>query len=73
VTARDSGVTHPELQVGQSSAVRDGDGVDEVLLEQAMREVPKGAMALAGTAVALLTIGWVLIYLLVFVPRGVVG
>lgn len=66
-------MTHPELQVGQSSAVRDGDGVDEVLLEQAMREVPKGAMALAGTAVALLTIGWVLIYLLVFVPRGVVG
>jgi len=30
-------------------------------------------MALAGIAVALLTVGWVAIYLFVFVPRGVVG
>jgi hypothetical protein len=55
------------------SSPQDDDGIDEAHLDQVMREVPRGAMALAGTAVALLTIGWVLIYLLVFVPRGVVG
>ncbi len=65
-------MTHPELQMVRSSP-QDDDGIDEARLDQVMREVPRGAMALAGTAVALLTIGWVLIYLLVFVPRGVVG
>jgi len=49
------------------------NGVDEAELARVMREVPKGAAALAGAAVAMLVIGWVLIYLLVFVPRGTVG
>jgi hypothetical protein len=49
------------------------DEVDEAALERVMHEVPKGAAALAGAAVGLLAIGWVLIYLLVFVPRGTVG
>ena len=49
------------------------NGVDEAALARVMREVPKGAAALAGAAVAMLVIGWVLIYLLVFVPRGTVG
>ena len=38
-----------------------------------MGDVPRGAAMLAGAAVALLVIGWVLIYLLIFVPRGVIG
>ena len=38
-----------------------------------MRVVPLGAGVLAGSAVALLVLGYLLIYLLVFVPRGVVG
>jgi len=55
-------------------SLREGeDAIDEAALAQVMREAPKGAVALAGAAVALLIIGWVLIYLLVFVPRGVVG
>ena len=49
------------------------DGIDEAALAEVMRQVPRGAALLAGTAVALLVIGWLLIYLLVFVPRGVVG
>ena len=49
------------------------DGVNEADLERALAEAPKGATALAGATVALLVIGWVLIYLLVFVPRGTVG
>ena len=65
-------MTHHEFQIVQPLP-QDDDGIDQARLAQVMREVPKGAMALAGGAVALLTIGWVLIYLLVFVPRGVVG
>lgn len=49
------------------------DDVDERALAQAMRVVPLGAGILAGTAVALLVIGYLLIYLLVFIPRGSVG
>jgi len=39
----------------------------------ALREVPSGAIALGGTAVLLLLIAWALIYLLVYLPRGMVG
>ena len=39
----------------------------------ALREVPSGAIALGGTAVLLLLIAWLLIYLLVYLPRGMVG
>ena len=34
---------------------------------------PLGAAVLAGTAVALLVLGYLAIYLLVFLPRGAVG
>jgi hypothetical protein len=39
----------------------------------ALREVPQGAIALGGTAVVLLLIAWLLIYLLFYLPRGMVG
>ena len=42
-------------------------------LDLAMSEVPKGAIAVAGTAVALLMICWFAIYLFVVLPRGSVG
>ncbi len=38
-----------------------------------LREVPSGAIALGGTAVFLLLIAWVLIYVLVYLPRGMIG
>jgi hypothetical protein len=50
-----------------------GDGIDEAALAGVMRSVPLGASVLAGSAVALLVIGYLLIYLLVFLPRGSVG
>ena len=49
------------------------DQVDEAALAQVMRVVPLGAGILAGAAVALLVIGYLAIYLLAFLPRGVVG
>ena len=39
----------------------------------ALREVPRGAIALGGVAVVLLLVAWLLIYLLIYLPRGMVG
>ena len=49
------------------------DGVDAAALAEVMRVVPLGASVLAGSAVALLVIGYLAIYLLVFLARGPVG
>jgi hypothetical protein len=49
------------------------DDVDEAALARVMGTVPLGAGVLAGGAVALLVIGYLLIYLLVFIPRGTIG
>ena len=65
------------MQSDQSSAADSklevADEVDEAALVAVMRTVPLGAAVLAGTAVALLVLGYLLIYLLVFIPRGTVG
>jgi len=42
-------------------------------LEAALEQSPRGAIAVAGTAVILLMIAWFAIYLFVFLPRGSVG
>ena len=42
-------------------------------LERAMDDAPKGAVAVSLIAVALLLIGWLGMYFLVFLPRGTVG
>lgn len=42
-------------------------------LEAAVEEAPRGALAVAGIAVALLMVGWLGMYFLVFLPRGTVG
>jgi hypothetical protein len=40
---------------------------------QALRDGPIGALAVAGIAVALLFIGWMAFYFLLFLPRGPIG
>ena len=64
-------VPDPPSPADASSEV--ADQIDETALAEAMRVVPLGAGVLAGAAVALLVIGYLLIYLLVFLPRGAVG
>ena len=64
-------VPDPPSAADVSSEV--ADQIDETALAEAMRVVPLGAGVLAGAAVALLVIGYLLIYLLVFLPRGAVG
>jgi hypothetical protein len=46
---------------------------DAAGLERVMREVPRGALALAGLTVGLLLLAWFLIFAFVFLPRGMVG
>ena len=48
-------------------------GVDEADLAAALRVVPLGTAVLSGSMVALLVLGYLAIYLLIFLPRGVVG
>jgi hypothetical protein len=49
------------------------DDIDEAALAAVLRVVPLGTAVLSGSAVALLVLGYLAIYLLVFLPRGVVG
>lgn len=49
------------------------DDIDETALADVMRSVPLGAAVLAGSAVALLVLGYLAVYLFVFLPRGTVG
>lgn len=50
-----------------------GEKFTEAELDAVMREVPKGAIALAGISVLLLLAGWFYVYLWIFIPRGSVG
>jgi hypothetical protein len=38
-----------------------------------LKEGPRGALVLAGISVALLFVGWLAFYFLLFIPRGPVG
>jgi hypothetical protein len=64
---------HPDPTSAAASPDEVADEVDERALADVMRVVPLGAGVLAGAAVALLVVGYLLIYLFVFLPRGVVG
>jgi len=64
---------HSDQPSAADSPLEVADDVDEAALAGAMRLVPLGAAVLAGTMVALLVAGYLLIYILVFIPRGTVG
>ena len=64
---------HSDQPSAADSPFEVADEVDEAALAQVMRIVPLGAGVLAGGAVALLVLGYLAIYLLVFLPRGPVG
>ena len=64
---------HPDQPSSIASQIEATDDVDPAALANVMRKVPLGAAVLAGSAVALLVAGYLLIYILVFIPRGTVG
>jgi hypothetical protein len=59
--------------IGNDSRAEDDDRIDEAKLAEVMRVAPLGAAVVAGTTVALLVLGYLAMYLLVFLPRGSVG
>jgi hypothetical protein len=63
----------PEHPSSADSNLEVADNIDETALASVMRTVPLGAAILAGSAVALLVAGYLLVYILVFIPRGTVG
>jgi hypothetical protein len=50
-----------------------GDPVREQDLERVLEQVPRGAWALCGLAMALVLLCWLAIYFGVFLPRGPVS
>ena len=64
---------NPDEPSAAASPLELADDIDTDSLADVMRVVPLGAGVLAGSAVALLVLGYLAIYLLVFLPRGTVG
>lgn len=46
---------------------------EEEALARVMRDVPRGALAISALTVGLLLVAWLLLYGLVFLPRGTVS
>jgi hypothetical protein len=60
-------------QVPQSRAEAQRSTELDAAQLQALADLPSGAVTVAGVAVVLLLIGWLLVYLMVYLPRGMVG
>src|SRR5262245_49357942 len=72
-TSRRCALAHSDLSTASDSPVEVADDIDQTALATVMRSVPLGAAVLAGSAVAILVVGYLLVYILVFLPRGTVG
>jgi hypothetical protein len=66
-------MAHSDQPSAADSPLEVADDIDETALAAVMRSVPLGAAVVAGSAVALLVAGYLLVYILVFIPRGTVG
>ena len=66
-------MAHSEQPSASDSPLEVADDIDQTALATVMRSVPLGAAVLAGSAVAMLVIGYLLVYILLFIPRGTVG
>ena len=64
-------MTEPAYPVTRHDYASDAEELER--LEASLEDGPKGAVAVSLIAVALLMVGWLGIYFLVFIPRGTVG
>jgi Cytochrome c oxidase subunit IIa family len=64
-------MTEPGYPTNRHDYASDAEELEQ--LERAMDDSPTGAVAISLIAVALLLIGWLGMYFLVFLPRGSVG
>jgi hypothetical protein len=60
--------TRPSLPAGGAAVPIGSNAAIE-----ALRQGPRGAFFVAGAATALLFVGWLAFYFLLFIPRGSVG
>ena len=66
-------MNYTEQASAADSSLEVADDIDEAALADVLHTVPLGAAVLAGSAVAMLVLGYVLVYTLIFIPRGTVG
>ena len=64
-------MSEPAYPVTRHDYANDAEEIER--LEAALEGAPRGAVAVSMIAVALLMIGWLGMYFLVFLPRGTVG
>lgn len=64
-------MTEPAYPLTRHDCASDAEELER--LEAALEGGPKGAVAVSLIAVALLMVGWLGIYFLVFLPRGTIG
>jgi len=60
-------------QMATNSPEQIGVSVSTEEAAQALRDGPIGAFVVAGIAVGVLLIAWLVFYFLVFMPRGAIG
>jgi hypothetical protein len=63
----------PGDRTHRAAADRPKNAAEPSEVADALRKGPVGALAVAGIAVALLFLGWIAFYFLLFLPRGPVG
>lgn len=64
-------MTEPAYPADAHDYSSDAEELERV--DAAMTASPGGAIVVSAIAVGLLMVGWLLIYLLIFIPRGTVG
>jgi hypothetical protein len=69
----EAGDPRPQKRDSASDSVERPPSAGESELEHALESVPLGTFAVSAMAVALLLIGYLYVYLFVFLPRGTVS
>ena len=64
-------MTEPSYPSGAHDYANDAE--ERRALESAMDGTPRGALVVSGIAVGLLMLGWLFVYFVIFLPRGMVG
>jgi hypothetical protein len=60
----------PDFDQSSTSLPPEGSPADDAALAEVLKTVPKGAFALAGIAVSLLMLAWLIVYVFIFLARG---
>lgn len=50
---------------------KESDPMDPEALRRVLKDVPRGALALVGPLLVVMVVAWLLVYFLLFLPRGV--